>query len=144
MVHCLTVITSLSQQLQRDEGVRLRAYTDTTGNITIGVGRNLSTTGISLAEAETLLSNDIQRTTIGLEKSLSWFSSLDNVRRGVLLNMAFNIGVEGLLEFKQFLGYIEAGNWQAAANDMLSTAWAREVGDRAMRLATQLTSGEWQ
>ena len=137
-------IRNLEQQLYRDEGLRFKAYTDTTGNVTIGVGRNLSTTGISASEAATLLANDIQRTQNALSAALDWFSALDSVRQGALLNMAFNMGVNGLLGFKQFLVYMQAANWQAAANDMLNTTWAREVGARAERLAKQIQMGDWE
>jgi lysozyme len=61
----------LIEQLRRDEGVRLHPYTDTVGKLTIGVGRNLADMGISDAEATVLLQNDIDRTTVELNKNFA-------------------------------------------------------------------------
>lgn len=134
---------NLVEQLKRDEGVRLKPYTDTTGHTTIGVGRNLTDVGISMGEAEFLLENDITRTQVALVKALPWTSGLDEARLGAVLNMAFNLGVSGLLGFKTFLRELEAKNYLAAANAMLDSNWADQVGDRALRLSLQIETGQW-
>lgn len=132
------------EQLKRDEGVKLQPYKDTVGKITIGIGRNLSDVGISVAEAEYLLMDDLQRTQDKLYEALPWVRDMDPVRRSVLLNMAFNMGVDGLLAFKNTLYLIQNNSLEAAGAEMLRSLWARQVGDRAKRLAKQLVTGEWQ
>ncbi len=138
------MVTDLQSQLIRDEGVRLKIYQDTVGKWTIGVGRNLSDDGISQSEAMMLLSNDIAATGKALQTAIPWSMALDDVRLGALTNMAFNMGVGGLLQFKNFLAAMQQGNWTEARNQMLDSKWAEQVGSRAQRLAIQVETGQWQ
>jgi len=132
-------------QLERDEGLRLKPYRDTVGKLTIGVGRNLDDVGISVDEAYYLLKNDVQTTIDALHEKLPWTYNpgLSNPRFYVLVNMAFNLGVSGLLGFRRFFAAVEAGDWEEAAMEMLDSKWAAQVGNRAHRLAKQMRSGEW-
>ena len=93
----------LTQELLRDEGLRLFPYNDTEGKLTIGVGRNLTDVGISKAEAMSMLLADIRRTQAALDAQLPWWAHLDEVRQRVLVNMAFNMGIRKLLGFKNML-----------------------------------------
>lgn len=134
----------LAEQLKRDEGFRSKPYLDTVGKTTIGYGRNLSDVGISQAEAEFLLENDINKATADLETRLPWTKELDEVRRAVLVNMSFNLGIWSLLGFHHFLAAVEAQDWSLAKDHMLASKWAQQVGPRAQRLATQMQTGTWQ
>ncbi|MFZ0814552.1 MAG: glycoside hydrolase family protein [Terriglobales bacterium] len=138
------MIANLTDQLIRDEGLRLEPYTDTVGKITIGVGRNLSDVGISVVEAQQLLVNDIANATARLEETFPWTAGLDEVRRAALLNMAFNMGIRGLSQFQNFLAAMRTGDWESARNEMLNSRWAQQVGARAQRLAIQIETGVWQ
>jgi lysozyme len=137
-------LSPLMMQLRRDEGLKLFPYTDTTGNLTIGVGRNLTGVGISAEEAEYLLGNDIYRAVGSLSKVLPWADRLDDARHGALVNMTFNLGIGGLLQFENFLASMRAGDWKTAAADMLDSKWAEQVGLRAKRLSQQILLGTWQ
>lgn len=138
------MVTDLASQLLRDEGQRLFPYVDTVGKTTIGVGRNLTDDGISQAECDTLLANDISAATVRLESAFPWTQGLDPVRQAVLVNMTFNMGIGGLAGFKETLAKIQAGDYSGAAQAMLQSAWAAQVGPRAQRLAIQMESGTWQ
>jgi lysozyme len=135
---------NLIEQLKRDEGLRLTPYLDSVGKTTIGYGRNLSDEGITREEADMLLMNDIERTTNDLSKHLPWVASLDPVRQAVLLNMAFNMGIHGLMSFKNTLALVQRGDYAMAALGMLHSEWASQVPARAQRLAKQMELGEWQ
>ena len=139
----MTPPTNLRDQLIRDEGLRLLPYTDTVGKLTIGVGRNLTDVGISETEAEMLLENDVGRTVGKLLVVCPWISKLDAPRHAVLVGMAFNMGVTGLLGFRQMLLAVQAGQWATAAHEMLESRWAEQVGARAQRLAQQMETGVW-
>jgi lysozyme len=135
---------NLVDQLRRDEGEVLHAYQDSLGYWTIGCGRMIDARksgGITLEESAHMLQNDIDRTTAKLEKNLSWFAGLDQVRKDALVNMGFNLGVGNLLKFNQTLAYMEQGNYDAAATEMLNSAWALQVGARAQRLSIQIRTG---
>jgi lysozyme len=164
-VHGVLDRDALVAQLIRDEGIRLKPYVDCCGrdwracvatpckpareghrgNLTIGIGRNLDGVGISREEAMLLLStgptNDIDRTATPLKAALPWWPALDDVRQRSLLNMAFNLGVEKLLEFHGTLRAFANGDWKAAAAGMRDSLWAKQVGARAERLAKAVESG---
>lgn len=129
--------------IQRHEGLRLKPYRDTVGKLTIGYGRNLIDRGITQAEAECLLRNDLRDVTAGLDRVLPWWRGLDVVRRAVLVDMGFNLGVGGLAKFTNTLAAVQARDWEGAARGMLASKWAKQVGARAVRLAVMMRLGEW-
>lgn len=131
----------LLQQLQRHEGLRLKPYRDAVGKLTIGYGRNLEDRGISEDEAGFMLDNDIDQVVAELER-LPLYLGLDSVRQTVLANMAFNMGVPTLLEFRRMLGALAEKDWDRAADEMLDSKWARQVGSRAVELSELMRRGE--
>lgn len=131
----------LMAELERDEGRVLKPYEDSVGKWTIGVGRNLSDVGISNAEADYLLANDIERTCEALDRDLPWWRNLDEERQRVIANMAFNMGTAKLLTFKNTLAYVQAGDFEKAAEQMMGSKWASQVGPRAKRLAERMRVG---
>lgn len=135
-------LDAMRSELIRDEAMKLKPYRDSVGKLTIGVGRNLDDVGISQTEAAHLLDGDIQRTADALDKAIPWWRNLDEVRQRVLLNMAFNMGIAGLLGFKHALADVQAGNYDSAAAGMLDSKWAQQVGQRAQRLADMMTKGD--
>jgi lysozyme len=127
-------IDKLRNQLIVDEGLRLKAYRDSVGKLTIGVGRNLDDKGISEAEAAVLLENDIAEHVALLDARLPWWRKLDEVRQNALANMAFNLGIEGLLGFTNSLALLERGEYEKAAANLAMSKWAKQVGPRADRI----------
>ena len=133
----------IKAQLVRHEGLRLRPYRCTAGKLTIGIGRNLDDCGISQKEAYILLENDIQDCDQSLIDEIpEIYNALDEVRKSVLLNMCFNLGISGLLEFNNTLTFIAAGDWERAANGMLASKWAKQVGKRAIELSEMMRKGQ--
>lgn len=133
----------LQTQLMRHEGLRLKPYLDTVGKMTIGYGRNLDANGITRDEASYMLNSDIDRTVKALLAHLPWVLELDTVRQSVLVNMAFNMGVDGLLTFRNTLKAVQQDRYDDAAAGMLESRWAEQVGHRAVELAEQMRSGKW-
>lgn len=143
----IKVPSRLETQLRRDEGEVLYAYSDSEGWLTIGIGRLIDKRkggGISQQESSMLLANDIAKVAAGVSSALPWSDQLDEARRGVLLNMAFQMGLQGLLGFKNTLSTIQAGNYQLAAQQMLQSLWARQTPERAKRLSDQMADGQWR
>jgi len=133
----------LREQLRRDEGLRLMPYRDTTGHLSIGYGRNLDASGISSGEAEVLLDSDLLRAEDHVRAAMPWAERLDAARLGVLVNMTFNLGPDGVAGFRRMLRALERGDHAGAAREMLGSLWAGQVGDRATRLARQMEDGTW-
>lgn len=129
--------------LRLHEGVRRLPYRDTVGKLTIGVGRNLDDRGLADDEIDYLFTNDLTGAWVELIMRLAWVRDLDVVRQAVLLDMAFNLGVPRLMTFRRALAAAHSGNYAQAAEEMLDSTWAGQVGRRAVRLAEMMRSGRW-
>ena len=137
------LLERIKEQLVRHEGLRLKPYRCPAGKLTIGYGRNLDDNGISKAEAYVLLENDIQNCERQLLDEIpEIYNGLDEVRKSVLLNMCFNLGIGGLLSFNNTLAFVKAGDWERAANNMLVSKWAKQVGRRAIELSEMMRKGQ--
>jgi lysozyme len=137
---------NLIDQLKRDEDEVLHAYQDSLGYWTIGCGRMIDARkggGITSDESSYLLQNDINKVT-GQLQNLSWFAGLDSVRQDAIKNMTFNMGINHVLGFHNMINYLQQGNYDAAATEMLNSAWASQVGARAQRLSVQIRTGVYQ
>lgn len=154
------------EQLQRDEGFQQFPYIDPLrkrrveqmlsavgvtfeqfmqiARLTIGNGFNLQSDGISADESRLVLQQRVWKRYLALITALPWVKFIDEARQGVLLNMAYNMGVTDLITFTTFISLVQSGQYDKAADDMKQTAWYREVGDRAVRLEQQMRTGVWQ
>lgn len=138
---CVMDKSALISELTADEGLRLKPYECTAGKLTIGIGRNIEDKGISKKEAEYLLNNDIDEVISQLDAKLPWWRNMTDARQRVLCNMCFNLGISGLLYFKNTLASMQARKYDDAAKGMLSSLWAKQVGARAQRLAKMMREG---
>lgn len=140
-------LTKTVEQLRRNEGEVLHAYQDHLGFLTIGVGRLIDKRkggGISKEESEMLLKNDIDEVMFELNNRLPWYNALNDARKAVLMNMAFQLGMTGLMGFTKTLSLIEAGDYAQAADQMLRSKWASQTPNRASEMAEQMRTGQWQ
>lgn len=140
--------TYLLSDLQSDEGLRLEAYPDPISGgdpWTIGFGHTGPEVHKGLiwsnAQCEGALINDVMKVKNGLNAHIPWWTSLDDLRQDVLVNMAFNMGVEGLLGFPHMLACAHGGDYAGASEQMLDSKWARQLPKRSARLAEQMRTG---
>ena len=153
----------LLRELERDERFLPRVYLDTAvpPRRTAGIGRNLDNVGIRPAETHALgitvdsivrdgitrpqalyLCNcDVAVACHALDAHLPWWRALDPIRQRVMLNWCFNIGIGGLLGFKNTLAAIERHDWPAAVAGMKASKWNTQVGHRAERLEQAMATG---
>jgi len=134
-------ISKLRDQLMLHEGMRLKPYRCPAGYLTIGVGRNLKTRGISAAEALHLLDNDIEYYTRRTRDLFENFDDLADARQRVLVNMCFNLGYQGLAGFIELRKAIADEDYTRAAREMDASRWAAQVGQRAVELANMMIEG---
>ena len=159
----MKTIDNLILQLKRHEGLKLMPYRCTEGKLTFGHGRNLEDNPLTKKEkvyldcpdedsfpghkiteiqAGVLLINDIKRIEDELNRRL-FFHRLNEPRQGVLINMAFNLGVSGMMNFKKMIASIMQEDFANARDEMLDSKWANQVPRRANELAEQMLTGKW-
>jgi len=157
----MTAIEMASYQLRVDEGFRALAYKDTKGLLTIGYGRCLDTHPLKGAElehighdcrerpittqqAEYLLQNEVAHVDRKLHELLpNLYTTLDKTRQSALINLAYNMGLKGLLGFKKTLALLEAGKYEQASVELLDSQWRRDVGKyRSKRISEMIKLGD--
>lgn len=138
----------LRRQLKGEEGVKACVYKDHLGFFTIGIGRLVDDrkpgAGLRPVEMDFMLDNDIDERIDLLMRALPWFQDLDDARKAVLLQMSFQMGVEGLLKFERTLKLVQERKYDLAAHAMGQSLWAKQTPARAKRLAEQMRSGQFQ
>lgn len=140
----MPLLDDIRSDIQRDEGCVLHAYEDSRGFVTIGYGRLIDPRrggGITLREAEMLLDHDIAKVMLALDSKLPWWRELSEMRQRALINMAFNLGINGLLTFRRMLAALKECRYEDAAREAMDSRWAQQVGRRARVVADQLRYG---
>jgi lysozyme len=141
----------LKKLITMQEGYRQFPYDDATGlsvqaphgKITIGIGRNIQDKGIDITEADKMLEDDLNYLVPKLKAALPYFDNLGDVRQGVLVDIAFNLGFNGLMEFKNMLALIEQQKFHEASLELLNSKAANQLPRRYKDNATMLDAGEW-
>tara|TARA_E500000318_G_scaffold57372_2_gene53256 strand:- start:1580 stop:2011 length:432 start_codon:yes stop_codon:yes gene_type:complete len=135
----------LKKMLKLHEGVRRHVYVCSGGYETIGVGRNISQSGLGISEEEIdfLLDKDIDRVTNELTAEYDWFDTLDEVRKNALIDISFNLGASKLRGFKNALQAMSEDNYKTASEEFYDSRWAQQVGMRATRLCKMIKTGEY-
>jgi lysozyme len=135
----------LKKMLKLHEGVRRHVYVCSGGYETIGVGRNISQSGLGISEEEIdfLLDKDIERVTNELTGEYDWFDTLDEVRKNALIDISFNLGASKLRGFKNALQAMSEDNYKTASEEFYDSRWAQQVGMRATRLCKMIQTGEY-
>lgn len=129
-------------QLRTEEGCILKPYKDTMGLLTVGFGWCLDRSPMRLTEAEFRLANDVAQAYADLVGALSWVSNLDDLRASVLVQLCFQLGLHGLLEFHWMLDSIQNHDWKRASDELLSSLYAKQCANRAHRYATMIETGQ--
>jgi lysozyme len=144
-------MSNLIDQLKFEEGLRLNAYRCPAGKLTIGYGHNLEANpylegnripqGITADEAEVILHIDLDLVVEALDNVWHGFLLLDPVRRDACVNMAFQLGIKGFMNFEKMRGHLIRCDWQKAYTEGHNSLWAKQCPHRADRVLSQLLTG---
>jgi lysozyme len=150
-----------------EEGFREKPYIDTEGYPTAGIGIKLGPKGASLANYEFTIPYQVAQvwTDVFVENLIHKVDTNpkympikqvinmlvnatgampgEDPRSAVLISMAYQMGLDGLLGFVNTLHLMYQQNWSAAADGMMKSKWARQTPARANRHAAQLISNKW-
>lgn len=144
---------TLRSQLEVHEGKSLTAYVCPGGYLTVGIGHNVEANPvgsligreinqvgdeISQRESDMLIDHDIDRFADEVRESFDFFDSLSEPRQHVLVDMAFNMGTQGMRNFKNMIRALQEQDYARAAVEMLDSHWANQVGRRATSLSAMM------
>lgn len=127
--------------IKKHEGLQLKPYQCPAGKLTIGYGRNLEDNGISVAEAQFMLEQDVQNTEADIRRNFHWFDALSGARQAVIIDMTYNLGLPRFKGFKKMIKALSKHNYAEASRQMFDSRWAKQVGRRAVTLGKIMKSG---
>jgi lysozyme len=135
----------IMDQIKRHEGYRETVYFDSVGVPTVGYGHALLPgSRIPAVVADILFEQDYNDASKDYTLlALRWgFNDINTVRRGIIINMLFNMGMARVTKFQRMLTALQMGKYDKAADEMLDSRWAKQVGKRADELADLMRKGE--
>lgn len=128
---------TLMDILIRHEGKRAKAYKDTKGLLTIGIGHNLSMP-ISEAAIQQIYRDDVNEAYNECLHTFPWFAELTERRQWAMIDARFNLGLTRLLGFQKFLKHMSLGEYDQAGSELLDSDAARELPERYAELANMI------
>tara|TARA_R110001599_G_scaffold140397_2_gene320459 strand:+ start:874 stop:1314 length:441 start_codon:yes stop_codon:yes gene_type:complete len=141
-------IEKLRKQLEIDEGVKYEIYNDHLGYATFGVGHLVLETdpeygrpvGTTVSESRVVevFKLDCESVLIDCNILYEDFADLPEEAQQIIANMMFNMGRTRLSKFKGMKRGVDARDWNAAADEMVDSAWYRQVTNRADRLVERM------
>lgn len=139
----MTNLYKIVDLISKDEGFSSRLYKDSKGFNTIGFGFNLDTSDMPVSVATLWMNIIVEEVYKDLAHYIQCWTSLNDSRKYVLVNMAYHMGIAGVLKFKNVLSALDKNDYQLAASEMKNSQWYREFTKRANRLVNIMISGEF-
>jgi len=133
-------LDALLDSLKKHEGLRLTPYKDSMGILTCGYGRNLERP-ITAERAEQWLREDVEEAIAEMKRAFPSYTLHNDARQNVLLEMLFNMGAPRLAGFKKMWAALAKTDYETAAQEMLLSGWAVQVGKRAVTLSERMRNG---
>jgi GH24 family phage-related lysozyme (muramidase) len=141
-------IKILREQLEIDEGVKYDIYNDHLGYPTFGIGHLVIKsdpecgqevgTAISRERVAEAFESDVKGVIEDCNKLYNDFDELPEEAQQIIANMMFNMGRTRLSKFRGMKRGVDARDWDAAADEMVDSAWYRQVTNRADRLVQRM------
>lgn len=152
MKFTVSVDPRLVDMLEFDEGFKNRVYDDKTGKDVIIPSGGAATIGIGINLKTTLMPREVARhwcavcccdldAGLSVGRYGSIYCQLDDARQFALINMAFNMGLSRLQEFRKTWEWLRQGKFGRASAEALDSLWSRQVGSRADRIAFVIRTG---
>lgn len=129
--------------IAKEEGFREKAYRDTKGFLTIGYGFNLDSIGIPPTIADQWLDFLLDKVRRECVANIKPFVGLNEARQAVLISMAYNMGISGLLKFRGMIKALESKDYVKAAKEMENSQWFKDVPNRAKELINIMLKGDF-
>lgn len=144
---------NIVQLLAREEGFRSKPYICSEGYPTIGIGWRIGFHDQPLSDFECMVISEeaakaqckaeIRELEMNLHAVIDCWQGLNEPRQAVLVSMAYQMGLSGLLKFKNMLAAIQTQCWNDAAHEGLDSRWAKQTPERAGRQMKTLLLGDW-
>jgi len=128
-------MNDLLERIKHHEGFRSKVYKCTEGYDTIGYGFAIKDLVMSEDIAEEILVDKITDLIYRVKKKFPWLDDVPHEVQGVIVEMAYQMGVSGVSKFKKALKYMEHANWDRAADEMLLSRWHKQTPGRSKELS---------
>jgi lysozyme len=144
---------TLADRIERHEGFEPYPKADNRfkgTSLVIGFGHDITpqqaagqyANGVGYGEALSILEADIANCATEAQNRLPFYENLSPVRQDVVLEMIFQLGIDGVLKFHDMIAALEAGDWAEAAKQMTNSQWHAQTPARCEELAALMAAGQ--
>lgn len=127
-------MSQLIENIKIEEGFSGVVYQDHLGFDTIGYGCKMP---LTQDEAELILQYRLRRTINAVNSSL-YYLDIKSDAWDILYEMAYQLGVSGVLKFKNMIKALEEQDYKQAAIEGRDSKWYNQTRNRAERLMTRM------
>ena len=125
----------LLKKIKEHEGFKSRVYKCTEGYDTIGYGFAVKDLELDEDIAEEILLIKLEKLIQRVRAKFKWLDTVPHEVQGVLVNMSYQMGVNGVSKFKKALHAMQMFQWKIAADELMDSRWARQTPNRAKELS---------
>ena len=126
---------NLLKRIKHHEGFMDKVYKCTEGYDTIGYGFAIKDLILDEDIAEEILLRKVEKLIARVRKKFDWLDTVPPAVQGVLVEMSYQMGVNGVSKFKKALHAMQMFQWKLAADELLDSRWAKQTPNRAKDLS---------
>ena len=134
----MTISLELLNSIRKHEGFRAKVYQDTLGFDTIGYGFAIKDLVLDEDIANIILQRKLEALIRSIEYQFNWYADLPNAVKDVIIEMCYQLGVNGVSKFKKTIEHLKCEEWVLASEEMLDSKWAVQTPNRAKALSDRI------
>ena len=133
-------LNDIVEDIKKHEGFRAKVYKCTEGYDTIGYGFAIKDLVLDEDIADLILMKKLHKLLQRILIAFPWFKDVDDIAKGVIVNMCYQLGLSGFSKFKKTIYLLETEQYEEASVEMLDSLWAKQTPNRAKELSETLRS----
>ncbi len=133
-------LQDIVEDIKKHEGFEPRIYECSEGYDTIGYGFAIKDLIIDKDVADLILMKKLHKLLERISIAFPWFKDVDDIAKGVVINMCYQMGLSGFSKFKKTIYYLETEQYEEASVECLDSLWAKQTPGRAKELSERLSS----
>ena len=133
-------LQEIVEDIKKHEGFEPKVYQCTEGYDTIGYGFAIKDLFIDRDVADLILMKKLHTLLQRISVAFPWFKDIDDIAKGVVINMCYQMGLSGFSKFKKTIYYLETQQYEEASTECLDSLWAKQTPGRAKELSERLSS----
>ena len=134
----MTISLELLNSIRKHEGFRSKVYKCSESFDTIGYGFAIKDLVLDEDICNIILQRKLESLIRSIEFEFKWYADLPNAVKDVMIEMCYQLGVNGVSKFKKTIEHLKNEEWELAAEESLRSKWAKQTPNRAKALSDRI------